>query len=254
MHNDGLDVPQPDWQDVAHKAITVAVSSIPIFGQTFAGAAQLVDFTVAPSLERRKEQWMQLVADTLRKLEARTLASSFEELQNNEAFITLLVTASGTALRTHLEEKRRLLANALLNYIALAIPYDRAATFMQLLDTFTLSHLHLLILINGNQEAIRRVNSINSLYDWMGQQGLLDKFEEQLEISAFKALVQNLEQAGVVLATSNFFTLEGEIIQGHLIMASEEFFASPGKQAADYPAYFKISRFGTDFLQFIETK
>jgi len=61
MKNKDLEVPQSDAADVVHTSVTVALSLIP-----FVGAGELFKAAIAPSLEKRKDAWMQKVAEAIR--------------------------------------------------------------------------------------------------------------------------------------------------------------------------------------------
>ena len=55
MNKESLHVPQTDSADVAHLVASPIIGLIP-----FVGGADLFKFVVSPSLEKRKERWMQL--------------------------------------------------------------------------------------------------------------------------------------------------------------------------------------------------
>lgn len=154
--------PEPTGADAAHLAVRAAISAIPTLGGP---AAELFSALIAPPLERRRRAWMEEVAEGLRKLEDQGKVS-FDELQEDEAFIDTLLHASQAAMRTHQQEKRAALRNAILNS-ALPNPPDESLrlVFLSLVDQFTVWHLRLLKLFQDPEGWARKHNrSYGSIY------------------------------------------------------------------------------------------
>lgn len=147
--------PEPSGADVAHLVAKAAISAIPTVGGP---AAELFASLVTPPLERRLQAWMSEVAEGLRELEGQRKVS-FEDLQKDEAFIDTLLHASQAAMRTHQQEKRAALRNAVLNS-ALPNPPDESLrlVFLSLVDQFTVWHLRLLKLFQDPEGWARKHN------------------------------------------------------------------------------------------------
>ena len=98
--------------DVAREVGRAVVSLVPAAG----GPLQVVfeNFFASP-LERRKEAWLQRLADAVKEVEARVTELTPEKLAKNEAFVTVAMHASQIALRNHQEAKIEALRNAVLN-------------------------------------------------------------------------------------------------------------------------------------------
>ena len=112
-------------------------------------AAEFFALLLAPPLERRRQRWMEEVAETLRRLADRG-EISLEDLQENEVFIDTVLQASQAAMRTHQEEKRLALRNAVLNAALPHSPDDSLQMmFIALVDQFTVWHLRLLKLFHN---------------------------------------------------------------------------------------------------------
>jgi len=115
---DGLEqYPSPRIRDHARAGVQAAVSTLP-FGGT---VNQLIDAVMAPSIERRQTRWFKQLADIVDELKGRFDDFDFEQLADNEVFVTAVLDASRIAVTTHREEKLALLRNVLLR---LAIESD----------------------------------------------------------------------------------------------------------------------------------
>ena len=96
-------------------------------------------------LETRRQQWMDMVAHGLEKLENKFDDFKIETIAENEAFVTAMLHAGQAALRNHHTEKREALRNAVLNVACGRAPdEDRQLIFLNLVDSFTPWHMRLL--------------------------------------------------------------------------------------------------------------
>ncbi|GAB2452368.1 hypothetical protein GCM10011375_39370 [Hymenobacter qilianensis] len=141
MSKDSLDVPQADNADAAHLVATSLIGLIP-----FVGGTDLFKFIVSPSLEKRKERWMQLVANAIRELQSQP-GFSIELLRDNEEFTTLLMQTTQAAYKTHLEEKHVLLKEGLRNAYLLDAAFDIKHIYLNLLDRFNPVHIATLLVV-----------------------------------------------------------------------------------------------------------
>ena len=103
------------------------------------------------------------VAGRLEQLEEdRTL--DLNQLQDDDAFITIVMWASQAAIKTHEAEKREALRNAVLDATRPHAP-DASLQhhFVTLLDTLTVWHLRVLNLLGNNEE--REYVTVSDLVD-----------------------------------------------------------------------------------------
>lgn len=136
-----LQPPKRTAGDIAHAAGRSVFGVIP-FGGT--AAVELFNSVVTPPLERRRDEWREMVGERLLKLE-RAERVTLEGLQANEAFVSIAMQATLAALRTHVQEKREALRNAVLNAAITETPDDSLRqVFIGLVDTFTGWHLRIL--------------------------------------------------------------------------------------------------------------
>lgn len=97
----GEPFPERQGKDHARNAIQAIVASVPMVG---GAGAELLNFYLPASMERRRERWFRLLDERVADVEERVL--------DDEAFQTIVLEATKAALGTHLEEKLRLLAEA----------------------------------------------------------------------------------------------------------------------------------------------
>src|SRR5436853_685215 len=104
-------LPQPSGWDHAHLAVKAAISALPIAGGP---AAELFAAIITPPLARRRDEWLQGLADGLASLEDNVQGFRVETLADREEFISAALQASHSAIRTHHKEKLEALRNAVL--------------------------------------------------------------------------------------------------------------------------------------------
>lgn len=94
-------------------------------------------------LDKRRTEWMQAVGEKLQELETNGL--NLEELQNNEQFISAVMHATQSAMRTHVSAKREALRNAILNVATGQAPEEiEQHLLLSFIDTLTEMHLRIL--------------------------------------------------------------------------------------------------------------
>lgn len=141
-----LKPPEDSEGDALHALAKAGISSLPILGSV---AAEIFQWVMQPPLERRRSEWMQAVGVKLQELEDQQ-GVNLEELGQNEQFVSAVMHATTIALRTHKDEKREALRNAVLN-VALDQSPDEALEhmFFEWIDTFSVLHLQILRVFNN---------------------------------------------------------------------------------------------------------
>lgn len=144
MTDNPLEVPKPDTADRLHTAARAGISLTPGVG---GAGVELFKTLVVPSLERRQTEWMDLVADKLRELEAQQRTCT-DDLTSDEEFIDTVMRASHATIRTSNQEKKDALRNAVLNA---ALPHrpdeSRQLMFIGWVESLTPWHLRILNLL-----------------------------------------------------------------------------------------------------------
>jgi len=149
----GLQPPQRTAGDTKHAAARVVLSAIPWVGGP---AVELLAAILRPPWEKRRDEWMQNIAEAVRRLleQGRT---TVEQLQANEAFIDAIQQASVIATRNHEMEKIEALRNAVVNSALPDAPEESLQKmFMAMVDDMTVWHMRILGLFQNPQSWFAR--------------------------------------------------------------------------------------------------
>lgn len=145
MASDKLEPPKASKGDAAHAITKAGLSAIPVIGGP---AVELFQHLVQPPLERRRQEWMTSVGEKLKELEDRGI--DIGKLGQSEEFISAVMHASQIALRTHQEEKREALRNAVFNIASGQSPGEALEhMFFDWIDSLSLLHLQILKLFQA---------------------------------------------------------------------------------------------------------
>jgi hypothetical protein len=140
--NDNTNPPKQSIGDVGHTAAKAVLSMIPVVGGP---AAELFSALIMPPLVKRRDEWIQSIAQGLQELQEQVTGFTIDSLQGNEAFVTATMHATQVAIRNHHAEKREALRNAVLNVASGNAPDDDIQLiFLDLVDTLTPWHLRFL--------------------------------------------------------------------------------------------------------------
>ena len=142
--SDKYEPPKPTGKDYVYDLTRAGLGSIPCLG---AAATELFQMVVSPSLEKRRVEWMNELAEAVRALEEKERCR-IEDLASNEKFINVLMEASNAAIRNSSAEKRAALRNAVLNSALPNPPEEsRRQMFVQWIDSLSVWHLRILRLL-----------------------------------------------------------------------------------------------------------
>ena len=205
MSEESLDVPQADSSDAAHLVASTIIGLIP-----FVGGADLFKFIVSPSLEKRKEKWMQLVVEAIRTLQARA-EFSIEGLRDNEEFTTLLIQTTQSAMKTHLEAKHQLLKTGLINAALTNFEFDTKQLYLNLLDRFTPTHIIVLHSVQETKQYSTAIRSGNLYYDKLIE--IQDPIAIKINGVLFLAILEELHSAGLLVISDDFIITDGDVEQ-----------------------------------------
>src|SRR4030042_1026429 len=121
--------------DITHAVAKAGISGIPIIGGP---AAEIFSLIIVPPLSKRRDRWIESIAEDLKKLEEKVSGFKIEELSENDAFITAVTHSSQVAIRNHHDEKFEALRNAVLNAALPNAPEeDLQLMFLEFVDTLT---------------------------------------------------------------------------------------------------------------------
>ena len=194
--------PQAEKKDKAIAVIRAAVSSIPYAGNA---AIELMPLLFTAPLERRRQEWMNEVAGALRELE-QDRGISLDELQSNEAFISVLVQASQVAVRNHQREKIQALRQAVCNS-AVSVKIEEALQllFVRFIDELTPSHLSLLRFFRDSETEFQNVESYEQLF----QSFCAGNVEDTVTRDEFRLFSEELKTRNLIRISANVDDFSG---------------------------------------------
>ncbi|MFR3216427.1 MAG: hypothetical protein ACLTWE_08045 [Dysgonomonas mossii] len=143
------DISKTTKGDIAHSAIKAGLGSLPVIGSA---ASELFGLLITPPLEKRRINWMNDVAEKIKELESKG-EINYEELQNNELFLDVVLQATSLALKTSEKEKIQAFKNVILNSALGELTDEtKIKIFLNQIDNFTTWHIKILHFIDDPQE------------------------------------------------------------------------------------------------------
>jgi hypothetical protein len=231
--SDSLTPPDRSKEDHIHRIVKAGLSAVPFAGGPL---AELFDALVTPPLEKRRDTWRKQIAEDLRRLETEA-GISLEKLQNNEAFISLLVQATVVAIRNHHDEKKDALRNCVQNAASNStIDSDIQLSFVRFIDELSPSHISLLSLIRDLEEQVRQVRTYEELF-----QALTPRISMGMDRAVFKMMCVDLETRGLIWISQDIGDFPG-IYEASTMLLEETH--------DDLPRVL-VSQVGRSFLQFL---
>ncbi len=177
--------PKPSTGDTAYLVVKAILSPI-------AGAPELFERFFSSPLQKRKEEWMKVVAGALRNLE-QSRGVKIEELQNNDLFITVVTQASRVAIGNHQREKLEALKNVIINSGSSHENEDVQIIFVRFIDELTPSHLFLLKFFIDEEKRLEKIKSYIGIY------GLLDsKVSNTVSKDEIRMFIGDLSNRGLI--------------------------------------------------------
>ena len=141
MSKESLSPPQADSADHLHVLARIGIPSIPMVGGP---GVELFNLLVTPSLQKRLVEWMESVAEGLKRLED-AHGDIMDDLKSDDEFIDTVIQASQTAACNSHQEKKDALRNAVLNSALSQRPDEsRRSMFVGWIESFTPWHLRML--------------------------------------------------------------------------------------------------------------
>lgn len=192
--------------DVARDVGRAIVSAVPTVGGPLQVAFENI---FASPLEKRKEAWLQQLAEVVTEVQERVKNLTPEKLAANEAFVTVAMQASQIAIRNHQQAKLEALRNAVLNSALPDPPHeDEQMIFLRLIDQLTPWHLRVLSLLDNPIEWMER-NAV--VYPGWGMGGVSTVVEYCLpdlhgQRDTYDQIVRDLQVEGL-LGQSQFLHL-----------------------------------------------
>jgi hypothetical protein len=133
-------LPSQTNSELAQAIVRAGLSIVPAGG----AIAELLAF-LQPTFGRRRDVWLEQLADGFKELQDRLDAAEFEALRHNELFVTVVFNATQAAMRTHQPEKLEALRAAVMNSALPMAPDEHMQLmFIRFVDELTALHLRIL--------------------------------------------------------------------------------------------------------------
>ncbi len=128
--------------DYTYAVAKATLGSTPLVGHALSVA---LETAFAPPLERRKERWLNALAEVVASLQTRMDGMTPEQLLKDERFISAALQAGQISLRTHQQEKIDMLKAAVASSVTGdGGNDDQHAMFLRFVDELTPSHIRVL--------------------------------------------------------------------------------------------------------------
>lgn len=183
--------------DVARDTARAAISVVPVV----AGPLQVAfEALFASPIEKRKEEWLQKLADVVVELGERVGELTPERLAQDDVFVTVVMQSSQIALRNHQVEKLEALRNAVLNSVLSTIEEDEKFVFLRLIDQLTPVHLRTLKFLDDPGAWMQRHGMQNPGWSMGGVSTVLEHCFPQLRgrRDVYDQIVSDLQMDGLV--------------------------------------------------------
>jgi len=199
--------PKSSTSDTAHLAAKDILSLLP-------AASALFEYFFKPPLEKRREAWMQLVAEALKDLE--NARFDIEKLRSDEKFITIVIQATTVAIRNHQQEKLLALRNAIVSSaVHPSVSEDVQLLFIRYIDELTPSHIKLLNFLINDAKDLGTLKSYTQLYELYS-----GKHPDPMPRDEFRMLFQDLSACGLIRISSDLGDFEDIYHANKLLLQS----------------------------------
>lgn len=188
--------PKTEKSDIAHAVVKGALGAIPYAGGL---ASEFFALLIKPPVTKRLETWIESLSQELSRLSEKVEEFQVESLSDDEMFVTAVMHATQSAVRTHQQEKLDALRNAVMNVALHTSPdEDLQLMFLGLIDKFTPWHLRVLIHFHENPPSW--MHGSDPVYLARAFPELLEQVEEELSgrVEFFQQIVHDLERSGLI--------------------------------------------------------
>lgn len=234
-----MKIPKENAQDKVLSGIKAIVNIIPLGGSV----VEIFNAVITPPIEKRRQKWMQEVVALLKSLESKQ-SGSVDSLSNDEEFLSLLLSTSMNAYKTHLEEKHRMFKNILQKSIANEqLLFDIKQIFVNFVDELSISHIRILKFISENVEDIKIYNEFVEIYNvWKSNKF----FSMNIDLITFRYMLKDLESKGLIIISSDMQEIANQVYESSNLVVDE-------KKDNGLP-FISVSKLGYSFLSYVENE
>lgn len=236
--NNNIEVPKDDLYDHGHKVFKGLLGMIPFVGSL---TTELFTIILPSSIDKRRTKWMEQVVEILDELSKKDL---IKNLQDNEEFVSIFLETSRLAMKTHQEEKVKLLANVLRNSITVELDFFKKQHFASLIDDLNSYQIKILGFLYKYQSEVAGINSYEKFYN-MFRNGSLSSdviLDKNIDATTVRFFLKDLDRKGLIIISDSIGELEG-FVRG---------FDRLGMSSSSHLPYIVITDIGKDFLEFLK--
>ena len=202
-------VPQEGFGDDIHRGARMLISLLPGGG----AAVELFNRLLAPPIQRRRDAWLNGLAERIARLEQEGRVK-IDDLQQSDEFISTVMQASQAAVRNHQKEKLDALRNAVLNTALGQAPNDaEREMFLEWVDTLTVCHLRVLSFLSAPRAGTdaQQLNMDLTTGDHAAVIAVLQNAFPDLkgEGDFVQKIVSDLDREGLILGDVTLRTVHG---------------------------------------------
>lgn len=202
--------PEAEKKDKAIAVVRAAIGSLPYAGNA---AIELMPLLFTAPLERRRQAWMNEIADALRELEKKR-GVTLDQLQSNESFISVLVQATQAAIRNHQKEKIMALRNAVMNSASdVEIEEDLQLLFVRFVDELTPSHFSLLQFFRAGEKDFDKIEKYEQLF----QAFCADTASPTITRDEFRLFCEELKARNLLRISANVEDFSGVGLNDYIV-------------------------------------
>jgi hypothetical protein len=238
-----LEPPKPSIGDHLHTGVRVALAAVPDMNVPDLGSIpvgsvtlELFNATIQPPIQKRQQAWMEAIAQKLFELETNG-SIKIEDLKHNELFNSVLIEATVVAIKTHSQQKRELLKNAIIHSaLGITVDDDSAVLFVRYVDELTPTHVLLLRQLHLHPEPLKTINGYEELYKLFAEavDGTVSK-------DAFKFFCEDLAARGLIRLSQDIYDFTDIYQAGAFVTAETD----------DSLPRIRVTDLGHNFLAFI---
>lgn len=239
-----LQVPKHVTEDYVHTAIKAIIGVAPAGG----AIVELWNAVITSPLESRKTRWMEEVVEELRRLEDER-KGIVETLLRDEEFVSLLLQATQNAIKTHQEEKRLQLRNALRHSIDSPHKYDLRKGFINLIDELSPTHIKVLKLIYDHRENRQIVfeNRYSTIFDRLIGYYSYDPSNPEPDFETFRLILRDLKDRHIIQISDDIAD-DDQQVRMQITRVLET-----GSESDEHLPFFHVTNYGVQFLKFVES-
>lgn len=150
--------PEKSGGDVANAIGKALASSVPVVGGAL---GVLYENVFAPPFAMRQQRFMEYLYERVEQLKENVKDLTDKKLSEDPEFISAVARAAQIALRTHDEDKLKLLMNALQNVVIQDIGQIEAHIFLSAIDELTTLHVRTLYYLSDPIKYQKKVGVYN---------------------------------------------------------------------------------------------